>query len=298
MIIIPFDGKYSFRINHDDGARLMIDNAIVLNNWSVGGVFESRASVSLTAGVHPIRIDAQEQVGDARCQLFWGGCVDEEIVPASQLIPDKVAVDTVPKPWLGTRTFGGQHLGLTIFNADGSITLSSGGHDTWGDNEGFRYLWQKVKGDFNCSMKIDFTRVPPQSEGARGAIMLRNALSQGEPMFLALADARRRWNVKMRAGSAADGAAIQDSYEWDESAADICWMQITRRRSTFVVSVKTDATEKWRELYVYEDADKVFDKELFIGPASCSGSERILTQVTIDNFNLTPISEGSVIFMR
>ena len=91
-------------------------------------------------------------------------------------------------------------------------------------------------------------------------------------MFLALADARRRWNVKMRAGSAADGAAIQDSYEWDESAADICWMQITRRRSTFVVSVKTDATEKWRELYVYEDADKVFDKELFIGPASCSGS--------------------------
>ena len=298
LIIIPFDGKYSFRINYDDGARLMIDNAIVLNNWSVGGVFESRASVSLTAGVHPIRIDAQEQVGDARCQLFWGGCVDEEIVPASQLIPDKVAVDTVPKPWLGTRTFGGQHLGLTIFNADGSITLSSGGHDTWGDNEGFRYLWQKVKGDFNCSMKIDFTRVPPQSEGARGAIMLRNALSQGEPMFLALADARRRWNVKMRAGSATDGAAIQDSYDWDESAADICWMQITRRRSTFVVSVKTDATEKWRELYVYEDADKVFDKELFIGPASCSGSERILTQVTIDNFNLTPISEGSVIFMR
>jgi hypothetical protein len=147
-------------------------------------------------------------------------------------------------------------------------------------------------------MKIDFTRVPPQSEGARGAIMLRNALSQGEPMFLALADARRRWNVKMRAGSATDGAAIQDSYDWDESAADICWMQITRKRSTFVVSVKTDATEKWRELYVYEDADKVFDKELFIGPASCSGSERILTQVTIDNFNLTPISEGSVIFMR
>ena len=56
--------------------------------------------------------------------------------------------------------------------------------------------------------------------------------------------------------------------------------------------------ETFNAVYVYEDADKVFDKELFIGPASCSGSERILTQVTIDNFNLTPISEGSVIFMR
>ena len=296
-IIIPFNGNYQFRLRADDGARLIIGDTIVVNNWSDStGAFEAAATVALTAGEHPIRVDCEEQVGNARCQLYWGGCVDEEIVPASQLISEKVAVDTIQEPWLGTRTFGGLLLGLTTFNADGSITLSAGGHDTWNSQEGFRYLWRTVTGPFTCSMKIDFTKVPVGSSNARGIIMIRNGLSQGEPMFMPLADARRRWNVKMRPGSLADGVAIQDVYGWDESAADVCWIQVRRKQDTFIVSVKTAENDEWRELYTYTDENHVFANELFIGPAAGSGSEISLGYVTISDFTLA--RDGTLILLK
>ena len=294
-IIIPFTGNYTFRINHDDGARLIIGDTIVLNNWNAG-VYESKATVALTAGEYAIRIDAQEQVGDARCQFFWGGCVEEEIVPASQLVPEAVALDPVPEPWMGTRTLGGQLLGLTTFNADGSITLSSGGHDTWNEQEGFRYLWRTVTGPFTCSMKVDFTRVPYGENNARGIIMIRNGLSQGDPMFMPLVDARHRWNVKMRPGSKADGVAIQDVYGWDESAADVCWLQVRRKQNTFIVSVKINETDDWREIYTYTDEENVFNSELYVGPASGSGANLVLTYVTISDFTLA--RDGTLILLK
>ena len=126
--------------------------------------------------------------------------------------------------------------------------------------------------------------------------MIRNGLSQGEPMFMPLADARRRWNVKMRPGSLADGVAIQDVYGWDESAADVCWIQVRRKQDTFIVSVKTAENDEWRELYTYTDENHVFANELFIGPAAGSGSEISLGYVTISDFTLA--RDGTLILLK
>ena len=287
-IIIPFDGTYQFRMMQDDGARLIIDDTILLNDWNnYSGAWQTMGTIALTAGEHAIRIDTHEQVGDAYCRLFWGGCLDEEIVPSTQLIPEKIALDPVEGPWLGTRTLGGKVLGRTIFNGDGSVTISAGGEDTWNDAEGFRYLWQTFTGPFTCSMKVDFTRAPAGSAAARAMLMIRNDLPKGSPMFVAIAQANHTWNIKVRAGSLADGVAIQDLIGWEEGAADVCWFKVKRTQDLFIVSTKTAEDGEWSELFRYRDEAGVFNKTVYIGPAAGSGSDPVLTSTTFSDFTLS-----------
>ncbi|MGE5248759.1 MAG: PA14 domain-containing protein [Bacteroidota bacterium] len=69
-IKFPTAGRYIFYVDHDDGARLYIDNAPKASWWS-SCCTTHHVAVTLTAGVHTIRLEYNEKTGAAHIKLWW-----------------------------------------------------------------------------------------------------------------------------------------------------------------------------------------------------------------------------------
>lgn len=64
-------GTYRFRVGVDDGARLWVDDDLVIDTWESGSWRKLTTNVALTKGTHKIRLEYFERRGDARVQLSW-----------------------------------------------------------------------------------------------------------------------------------------------------------------------------------------------------------------------------------
>jgi hypothetical protein len=63
-------GIYEFALTHDDGARLWVDNALVLDQWGTC-CRTDRARVFLSSGFHALRVEMFDSGGAAVAQLGW-----------------------------------------------------------------------------------------------------------------------------------------------------------------------------------------------------------------------------------
>ncbi len=66
-------GTYRFRLGADDGMRLAVDGAVVIDKWvdAVAGFQVQQVDLPLTAGMHQIIVDYYENVGNAGVQFSW-----------------------------------------------------------------------------------------------------------------------------------------------------------------------------------------------------------------------------------
>ncbi|MHB0874881.1 MAG: PA14 domain-containing protein [Anaerolineae bacterium] len=64
-------GDYIFTTVTDDGVRLFVDNALVIDRWSSMSRTSFDASVSLTQGNHVIRMEYFDSGVSAFAQLYW-----------------------------------------------------------------------------------------------------------------------------------------------------------------------------------------------------------------------------------
>ncbi len=65
-------GGYRFNLRADDGARLWIDNRLVIDRWQGGdGQTTYSGDLSLGGGPHTVRVDYVEGSGNASVQLSW-----------------------------------------------------------------------------------------------------------------------------------------------------------------------------------------------------------------------------------
>ncbi|MET8258409.1 ricin-type beta-trefoil lectin domain protein [Micromonospora sp. NPDC005205] len=81
-------GSYTFRLSSDDGSKLSIDNAVVINHDGLHGATPPKeGTVTLTAGLHPLRIDHFERGGGQQITLEWKtpGSSTFVVVPNSAL---------------------------------------------------------------------------------------------------------------------------------------------------------------------------------------------------------------------
>jgi hypothetical protein len=80
----PAAGLYELRLNSDDGSRLYIDDVEIITNDGAHSNVEKTASITLSAGLHKLRLDYFEAGGSSWCDLQWDG-------PGRSLetIPDK-----------------------------------------------------------------------------------------------------------------------------------------------------------------------------------------------------------------
>lgn len=83
----PATGRYTLTVTADDGARLWVDGALVLDRWTAPG--SGGVVVRLTAGrATAIRLEMQDRSGTATARLAWSGPgVTSGTIPSARLHP-------------------------------------------------------------------------------------------------------------------------------------------------------------------------------------------------------------------
>jgi len=85
-IRIPADGAYTYFLESDDGSRLFIDDAQVVDNGGLHEMQESPGKAELKAGDHLIKVEFFEAGEDAGCILSWKSAkIEKQVVPESVL---------------------------------------------------------------------------------------------------------------------------------------------------------------------------------------------------------------------
>jgi beta-glucosidase len=88
QLTAPVSGHYTLTVAGDDGARLYLDGAPVIDDWRTGGTRTRTHDATLKAGeAHEIRFEFFESTGSSSCKLKWlppdEGWADEAVRAAS-----------------------------------------------------------------------------------------------------------------------------------------------------------------------------------------------------------------------
>jgi hypothetical protein len=85
-----FSQPYTFSTSSDDGVRVVVNGAVLIDDWTVHSEQERTSNtIWLTAGKkYQIRVDYFNNTGAAAMRLYWSGrSIPKSIIPASQLYP-------------------------------------------------------------------------------------------------------------------------------------------------------------------------------------------------------------------
>jgi hypothetical protein len=64
-------GTYRFFVRPDDGVRVWVDDQLKIDEWHDAAAEIYEAVVTLSAGVHSLRVEYYENLGDAQIQFWW-----------------------------------------------------------------------------------------------------------------------------------------------------------------------------------------------------------------------------------
>jgi RHS repeat-associated protein len=113
-------GWYGFRLNHDDGARLWIDDTLIIDGWGTVGV--STQAWDLTGGgIHRIRVDYRDTISSAYLDLQWSPnntgvytpVPDTALTPRYGLVTSTTVFDSGgPSTMVTATAYAEPHLGL------------------------------------------------------------------------------------------------------------------------------------------------------------------------------------------
>lgn len=70
--LVPTAGTYVFSVTTDDGARLWVDGALLIDKWLNQPATTYTATMALTAAAHTIKLEYYENTGVASIALAWG----------------------------------------------------------------------------------------------------------------------------------------------------------------------------------------------------------------------------------
>jgi len=84
-----YSETYTFYTVSDDGIRLWVNGALLVDNWTNQGATEKSGTITLVAGQkYDIVIEYYENAGEAVTKLYWSSAsTPKAIVPKSQLFP-------------------------------------------------------------------------------------------------------------------------------------------------------------------------------------------------------------------
>lgn len=83
---VPTDGAYTFYTSSDDGSKLYIDTAQVVDNDGVHSMRELSGQIGLKAGKHSIRVEFFERTGLANLAVSYSGPgISRQSIPDSAL---------------------------------------------------------------------------------------------------------------------------------------------------------------------------------------------------------------------
>ncbi|MDC0716823.1 family 43 glycosylhydrolase [Nannocystis bainbridge] len=103
-LLAPATGTYTIITETDDGVRVWVDDALVIDDWIPHFVTRNEASVELTAGVPAaIRVDYFEIDIEASARLLWSSdAIAEQVIPLDNLLAAEPPAELrPPKPPYG-----------------------------------------------------------------------------------------------------------------------------------------------------------------------------------------------------
>lgn len=140
-------GSYTLFISSDDGSRVYLDGALVIDNDGLHGMQERSATLTLAAGYHPLRVEFFENGGGAGLQFSWSGPgIAKQLVPASALWRLPAVVAGLPAPWVSTDVGAVGLAGSAIGDGE-DFTIQGGGADIWNNADAFQFVHQPLTGD-------------------------------------------------------------------------------------------------------------------------------------------------------
>jgi hypothetical protein len=94
-----YSETYTFTTNTDDGARLWVNNQLVVDWWFEQGATDHSGTISLQAGTeYPIRFEYYENGGDAVARLYWQSASQaRQIIPSDRLSSSKAKIADINK---------------------------------------------------------------------------------------------------------------------------------------------------------------------------------------------------------
>lgn len=90
-VIVPKTGTYTFYAGSDDGARLWVNNKLLIDDWKEHAFKQNKATIRFKSGDRPnIKLEYFERNGDAAVKLLWSGPnVSKQVIPKSALLPQR-----------------------------------------------------------------------------------------------------------------------------------------------------------------------------------------------------------------
>ena len=90
-------GSYTLFVNSDDGSKLWLDGALLINNDGSHGMDEKFATLTLNAGYHALRVEFYQGGGGKGLIMKWSGpSIAKAVVPASVLFYPVAANNVAP----------------------------------------------------------------------------------------------------------------------------------------------------------------------------------------------------------
>lgn len=131
-------GRYIFHVDHDDGARLWVDDRPVVDSWGDCGLCPSEGVIDLPAGDHVVRIEYRENGGAANLAAWWSG---PGFLPAKQA--------RIAGQWYGEYWGNSSQLGVPVLaRNEGTAWLGrnygSGGPGYGLPSDDFSARWRRV----------------------------------------------------------------------------------------------------------------------------------------------------------
>ncbi|HXB98656.1 MAG TPA: PA14 domain-containing protein, partial [bacterium] len=203
FVVAPCSDTYTFQTTTDDGVRLWVNGAEIINQWvDQSATAVNSSPVYLTAGAMvPIEMDYYQDYGDAVAILNWSSstCTAAQVVPQSQLysvLPATPTPTQSPTPIPSTAcpssdqfksgslnafwsSFDVNPVFPSTITAATSLTMTTHSFgiqagQVYGSNstdDAFAYVVQSISGDFDVGLQVD--RVPTTTNGQMG-LMARN----------------------------------------------------------------------------------------------------------------------------
>jgi len=95
----PAAGTYTIATETDDGVRVWVGDALIIDDWNGHFVTRNEATVELPAGEVALRVDYFELDLDASARLLWSSdTLAEEVIPSANLLTMPASGLPGPKP--------------------------------------------------------------------------------------------------------------------------------------------------------------------------------------------------------
>jgi len=162
--------------------------------------------------------------------------------------------------------------GTATYNAETQeYTMQCGGKNMWANDDQFRFLWKKIKGDFMISATVRFIGKGTDPHRKIG-IIARNSLTANSPYADACVHGDGLTSLQSRH---ADTAQTVQVVLPSNNALHI---ELQREGNTFTFSAATPG-----ENYKSASKELVLNEEVFAGLFICSHNEKVMEQAIFSN---------------